>query len=638
MDEEKSEIQKIREAYRQRSKVDPATSLYTGSSKRARSKLTKENMKQFEKESELSQVLSRMDVNSPQRDNLNKAEMRSTYKHEMFTKSIKSKYSKRGVTPGPGIALKLLPKKLGPKEKEFNIISNRGIQDHSPSSKFYWNGVLKTQNKRDYVDYTKSEFSYDYNRSTAAKKFSAHRIVRKYLNYYSQRKDHEIPPFVKEMIEDEEKLIQIVEDLHQIKEAFAEKDICLIKDGIFETLIKNFEHLDLSKKRLITHNFDSLLKNTPTPLPQSLKDQLLLKLKGLDSSSITYSRLLQFYDLSRFISLTTQPLSPTYTPTSKPTYNSPASLTTFLWSKIEEKYRKASKAFRFFDTKKRSKISMKDFEAGIEKLRIKLHKDQIQAIFLDADQDKDKYLNYMEFMKLNQNGKLKNRFAGQTTKIDVSAEGSRLAQRIKSIDSRGHNVSPKSLHDDDLSVASFYYKGYRYGASRIGRKSSRLSNYSWIDNQKHGIPSKETDDINGVMNHSYVYDNLNNEIKEKVKRQNEIKKPLCKAPTKASKLRDDYLKTCKEKLENSHNDQPKVEWKIRKFLSIGPHEDIANSIRRLKKLSPNRVLNNSSNLPFVNNQELSAAPLNQDDKKEKERLLNDYYIKKREMSSKRSNF
>lgn len=64
---------------------------------------------------------------------------------------------------------------------------------------------------------------------------------------------------------------------------------------------------------------------------------------------------------------------------------------------------------------------------------------------------------------------------------------------------------------DKQSVSSFYYKGYKYGASRLGRQSSRLSNYSWIASQKHGIPSPQKQNINDIMNHSFVYENLKNQ-------------------------------------------------------------------------------------------------------------------------------
>jgi Ca2+-binding EF-hand superfamily protein len=60
--------------------------------------------------------------------------------------------------------------------------------------------------------------------------------------------------------------------------------------------------------------------------------------------------------------------------------------------------------------KGRSKISYKEFVTGIEKLRINLHKNEIKLIFDYLDTDKDKFLNYTEFLKLNTNTNFTSRF------------------------------------------------------------------------------------------------------------------------------------------------------------------------------------------------------------------------------------
>ena len=49
-----------------------------------------------------------------------------------------------------------------------------------------------------------------------------------------------------------------------------------------------------------------------------------------------------------------------------------------------------------------------------------------------------------------------------------------------------------------------------YGGSRLGRQESRLSNYSWIRGNKHGIPSPTNDNIGEIINHIYAYDNQKN--------------------------------------------------------------------------------------------------------------------------------
>jgi Ca2+-binding EF-hand superfamily protein len=78
---------------------------------------------------------------------------------------------------------------------------------------------------------------------------------------------------------------------------------------------------------------------------------------------------------------------------------------------------KTSYAFRFFDEKRRSKISYKEFVAGIEKLRINFHKNEIKLIFNYLDMDKDKFLNYAEFLKLNTNANFTSRFPSNARRI-----------------------------------------------------------------------------------------------------------------------------------------------------------------------------------------------------------------------------
>jgi hypothetical protein len=42
------------------------------------------------------------------------------------------------------------------------------------------------------------------------------------------------PPFIKDILEDEEKLTAIINDVYTSKELFNDKNICLLEDGIFE--------------------------------------------------------------------------------------------------------------------------------------------------------------------------------------------------------------------------------------------------------------------------------------------------------------------------------------------------------------------------------------------------------------------
>ena len=195
---------------------------------------------------------------------------------------------------------------------------------------------------------------------------------------------------------------------------------------------------------------------------------------------------------------------------------------------------------------------------------------------------------------------------------------------------------------DKLSVSSFYYKGYKYGGSRLGRQSSRLSNYSWINTQKHGIASPAKEDINEIMHHSYMYDNQKAQaMYANHQALRKISKVLPKVPTKASKLRDEHLKNEREKLANSFKNDSKPQWKLRQFLGIGPSEGIVQSIKMLKKRQnkPQGVHNfEPEALPDISDQANNDYVHEKVDKKLKDKLLSDYFSEKRQMSSKRSQY
>ena len=82
-----------------------------------------------------------------------------------------------------------------------------------------------TQAERDYQDYTKSEYSFEYTKVKGSKKFSTHRIARKYQDFYKRKREREIPGFIKEIIDDENKLMTAIEDMYAIKSVFNDKNI-----------------------------------------------------------------------------------------------------------------------------------------------------------------------------------------------------------------------------------------------------------------------------------------------------------------------------------------------------------------------------------------------------------------------------
>ena len=227
----------------------------------------------------------------------------STNQHKGFHRSARSSIAnhKRGITPGPNVPIKLIKPINNLHETGFNIITNRDKNNLSTSIDQHRDEKMITQAERDYPDYTKSEYSFEYTKVKGSKKFSTQRIARKYHDYYNKKKEREIPAVIKELLNDHERLANLIEDAYSLKASFSEQDLCLIEDGIFDTVLKNFEILDTSHSKQISYDFYKLLEGTKKPLDNSLKDQLIIKLKGSDSGAITYNRILQLFDLYKFM-------------------------------------------------------------------------------------------------------------------------------------------------------------------------------------------------------------------------------------------------------------------------------------------------------------------------------------------------
>ena len=60
---------------------------------------------------------------------------------------------------------------------------------------------------------------------------------------------------------------------------------------------------------------------------------------------------------------------------------------TLIAIKIEEKFSSFAKAFLFFDVDGDQKVSIAEFLKGIEKLRVKLQKDDLEKVFKHMDKD-----------------------------------------------------------------------------------------------------------------------------------------------------------------------------------------------------------------------------------------------------------
>jgi len=147
--------------------------------------------------------------------------------NKIFNRSARSSFStyKRGVTPARNLPIKLSKPVKNMHETDFNIITNRDKQN-SPSTASP-NPRIITQAERDYQDYTKSEFSFEYtkNKGFGDKKFSNQRIVRKYSQFYDKKKDREVPQFVKDLLADHKSLAELIDEVYSLKATFEEFEI-----------------------------------------------------------------------------------------------------------------------------------------------------------------------------------------------------------------------------------------------------------------------------------------------------------------------------------------------------------------------------------------------------------------------------
>lgn len=197
------------------------------------------------------------------------------------------------------------------------------------------------------------------------------------------------------------------------------------------------------------------------------------------------------------------------------------------------------------------------------------------------------------------------------------------------------------LIDDEIdkhSITSFYYRGYKYGGSRPGRQQSRLSNFSWIGEHKHGIPSPINENIGEIINNCYAYDNQASESYKAGNLKTKLQRTLPKVPTLASKLRDDFLRKQRMEFNDKEKDSTKPMWKLRQFLGVGASEDISDSIKNIKKNAKSKNLSTIENdvLPKINESPAEVKEtFEKVDKKIKDKLLSDYFTQKRELSSRR---
>lgn len=69
---------------------------------------------------------------------------------------------------------------------------------------------------------------------------------------------------------------------------------------------------------------------------------------------------------------------------------------------MEEKFPTIAKAFLFFDVDEDRRITRTEFAKGVEGLRVKLSKDDVDKVFDHLDKDHDQSLDYYEFCGLSE--------------------------------------------------------------------------------------------------------------------------------------------------------------------------------------------------------------------------------------------
>lgn len=79
-----------------------------------------------------------------------------------------------------------------------------------------------------------------------------------------------------------------------------------------------------------------------------------------------------------------------------------AKIITLVAIKMEEKFPTMAKAFLFFDVDDDRRITRTEFAKGVEGLRVKLSKEDVDKVFDHLDKDKDQSLDYYEFCGLSE--------------------------------------------------------------------------------------------------------------------------------------------------------------------------------------------------------------------------------------------
>ena len=76
-------------------------------------------------------------------------------------------------------------------------------------------------------------------------------------------------------------------------------------------------------------------------------------------------------------------------------------LVELVWTRLQERYKTHTNAFRFLDQRSKGKVKRTDLQQGLEKTRISLSREDVTKIFNFLDVKKQGFLTYQDFCQID---------------------------------------------------------------------------------------------------------------------------------------------------------------------------------------------------------------------------------------------
>uniref|UniRef100_A0A7S3N5E6 EF-hand domain-containing protein n=1 Tax=Euplotes harpa TaxID=151035 RepID=A0A7S3N5E6_9SPIT len=173
-----------------------------------------------------------------------------------------------------------------------------------------------------------------------------------------------------------------------------------------------------------------------------------------------------------------------------------------LWLKIEERFHKVARAFRFFDINNNGTICFNEFELGIHKLGMNFTREHAKKMFDYADTDHDGNIQYNEFCELCEEARrgidpYKFEKANHHRAASEIKHGS---EKLKDFGMTG-NLNYTSMDDDIISSSLASFKKKKNTIVLPSTKNEKFT---------YGIKTPMSDDIGYVMN----YEPLNEYLRQ----------------------------------------------------------------------------------------------------------------------------